>query len=307
MGARHIGVGEETTWGTAVTPTRFYEALSESVQREKSYDEIATIRSFSTRQIITLNDLVKGDVEILANYDGIGVLFKHLIGSVDTTGTGPYTHTFPASTGIPSTDRIGLGLTLEFRRDGSLVWTYAGAKITGMSHSFGTDQASRMTFSFLAKGETTGSSATTPSYSTLLPMSPSHVTVKFDGTALDAANCVVTVENPVDETFLLGSTSLDKEPDRSDVMKVTASVEVLFDSFTQYAKFQNDSDVDVAIEVTNGTESLTYNLNKCRLTQATPHMSGRERLKATYEITSYYDTDATENLQIVLTNNDSTP
>lgn len=307
MGQRHIGVGEETTWGTAVTPTRFYEALSESVQREKGYDEIATIRSFSTRQIITLNDLVKGDVEILANYDGIGVLFKHLIGSVDTTGTGPYTHTFPASTGIPSDDRIGLGLTLEFRRDGSLVWTYAGAKITGMSHSFGTDQASRMTFSFLAKGETTGSSATTPSYSTLLPMAPSQVTVKFDGTALDAANAVVTVENPLDETFLLGATNLAKEPDRSDVLKVTASVEVLFDSFTQYQKFQDDDDVAVEIVATNGTESLTYTMSKCRITQATPHMAGRERLKATYEITSYYNSTATENLQIELVNNDSTP
>jgi len=307
MGARHIGVGEETTWGTAVTPTRFYEALSESVQREKAYDEIATIRSFSTRQIITLNDLVKGDVEILANYDGIGVLFKHLIGSVDTTGTGPYTHTFPASTGIPSTDRIGLGLTLEFRRDGSLVWTYAGAKITGLSHSFGTDQASRMTFSFLAKGETTGSTATTPSYSTLLPMAPAQATVKFDGTALTAPSVVLTAENPVDETFVLGSTTLAKEPDRSDVIKVTASVEVLFDSFAQYQKFQDDDDVDVEIVSTNGTESLTYNLNKCRITQATPHMSGRERLKATYEITSFYNSDATENLQIVLVNNDSTP
>ncbi|RMF18884.1 MAG: hypothetical protein D6760_13545 [Deltaproteobacteria bacterium] len=307
MGARHFGIGEETTWGTAVTPTRFYEALSESVERQKGFDEIASIRSYSTQQIVTLNDIIRGDVEILGNYDGIGLLFKHLIGSVDTTGTGPYTHTFPASTGIPSTDRIGLSLTLEMRRDGSLVWTYAGAKITGLAHSFGTDQASRMTWSFLAKSETTGSSATTPTWPTLLPMSPSQASISFDGTTLDARSVALTVENPVDETFLLGSTTLSKEPDRSDVLKVTATAEVLFDSFTQYSKFQSGADVDVQIKSDNGTESITYNLNKCRITSATPHVSGRERLVATYEITSYYDTTATENIQVVLVNNDATP
>jgi hypothetical protein len=48
-------------------------------------------------------------------------------------------------------------------------------------------------------------------------------------------------------------------------------------------------------------------MNKVRFIQATPHMQGRERLQATYEFESYYDTDATENVQIVLLNNDFNP
>ena len=307
MGARHLGVGEETTWGTAVTPTRFFEVLSESVHIEKNFENIETIRNYSTREIVKLTEIIKGDVEILANYDGIGILFKHLLGSVDTVTGSINTHTFPASTGIPSTDRIGLGLTLEVQRDGSLVWTYAGGKLMGLTHSFGLDQSSRMTLSMMGKSETTASSGTTASYSTLLPLKPPHITVNLDASALSASSCTLTVENPLDEPFLLGSTGLGAEPDRSVVLKVSASIDLLFDDFTEYDKFSAESDVDIQIVADNGTESLTYNLDKCRILSATPAVSGRERLTSTLDVEAFYNSDATENLQIVLANNDATP
>lgn len=307
MGLRHFGIGAETTWDTSVTPTRFLEALTESVQKQIETDEIETIRNLSLRDRVLLNSAIRGSVEILANYDGVGILYEQLIGSVDTTTGSVNTHTFPANAGIGSADRIGKSLTIEMRRDSSLVWTYAGCKIVSLEHTFGTDQASRMTVDFLGGSETTGTSATTASFPTLLPVSPSHVTVSFDGTSLDARSATVRIENPLDEPFLLGSTSLAKEPDRAGVLRVTGSVEVLFDDFTQYTKFDGSTDVDVQIVATNTTESITYNMNKCRLSQATPAVEGRERLSATYEFESIYDTDATENVQIVLVNNDSTP
>jgi len=303
MGLRHFGVGEETTWGTAVARTKFFEALSESVKYEKEFEPITVIRSPYVRDMTLLNAAVRGDVEILANYDGLELLFKHLIGSTDTTSSGVMVqHTYPASTGRPSAGREGFGLTGEFRRDGSYVWLYEGMKITGMSHSFGTDQSSRVTFTFLAETESTSSSATAASYDTLLPMRPSEVEVAFDGTTLSAMSCQVNYETPVDEPFLLGSTGLGAEPVQNDVIKVTGNVEVLFDSWTQYNKFSTEADVDVAIVAssTDTTHSLTYNMNKCRITQATPPVQGRERLKATYEFESFYDTDATGNFQVVL-------
>lgn len=306
MGLRHMGVGSETTWNTAATRTRFFEALSESVRTEKAFENIEVIRGYSTREVVLLNSAVRGDAEILANYDGIGILLKNLIGSVDTTGSDPYTHTFPASTGIPAADRVGESLTMEFRRDNSLVWIYPGAKITAMNHTFGTDQSSRMSFTFLAGSETTATSATTASYETLRPMKPSQVSALFDGTTLSASSVSINVENPLDEPFLLGATTLGAEPDRSAVLAVSASIEVLFSDFTQYNKYGSGADVDVAITATDSTHSITYNLNKCRLTQATPALQGRERLRATYELTSFYNTDATENIQIVLRNTNST-
>ena len=307
MGARHVGFGAETTWGTAVTPTRFFEALSESLAPQKTFEDIETIRGYSTREVVKLSEIVSGDVEILANYDGIGILYKHLLGSVDTAGTDPYTHTFPASSGIPSVDRIGLGLTGEVRKGDALVFTYAGMKITGLTHTFGTDASSKMTVSMSGKSETTGSSATTASYETLLPMKPSTVTVSMDGSALSALSCTLTVENPLDEPFTLGTTTLDTEPDRSGVLKVSASIEVLFDDFTEYDKFKSESDVDVQLVADNTTESLTYNLDKCRIRSFAVPLQGRDRLRGTIEVEAFYNTDATENIQVVLVNHNSTP
>lgn len=311
MGKQYLGLGVETTVGTAVAPTRFLEALTESIELVQNFDRIETLRSYSTREVVLLNRDVKGDSEILANYNGIGVLYKYLIGSCDTvTGATVNTHTFPSSAGIPSTDRIGMALTVQVRRGNALFFKYAGMKPVSLSHAFGTDQASRMTWGWLGQSAafaTTGSDTTSGSYPTLLPISPSHVTISLDGTALVARNCQITVENPVDEFFALGSVDLAAESDRNSVFKVTGSAEATFPNTTQYDKFTAGSDVDIAIVATNGTQSLTYNLDKCRLTKATPHLNNRERLIVTYEFETLYNTDATENFQVVLANSDATP
>jgi hypothetical protein len=310
MGKQYLGLGVETTVGTAVAPTRYLEALTESIQLEQNYDRIETLRSFSTQQVVLLNRAVKGDSEILANYNGIGMLYKYLLGSVDTATGSVNTHTFPSSAGIPSTDRIGSALTVCVRRGAALFWKYAGMKPVSLAHGFGTDQASRMTWGWLGQSaafSTTGSDATSGSYPTLLPMSPSHASVSFDGAALVARNVQINVENPLDEFYVLGTVDLGAEPDRNAVLKVTGTAEVAFSNTTQYDKFTAGSDVDVTVLSTNGTQSVRYNLDKCRITQATPHLNGRQRLIATYQFEAYYNSDATENFQVVLVNSDATP
>jgi hypothetical protein len=317
MGARHFGIGEEATWGNATGSSAFIEALSETVQKEISTESVETLRSFAPIDLVPLSQLVRGDVEVLANYNGMNLVFKHLLGSGETTGpinTTFYNHTFPDSQGIPTTDRIGLGLTLEFRRDGALAWRYPGGKITAMSHSFGTDQSSRMTLSWLAKEDQvapTNFSITTPSWSDLRPVYPSHVNIKFDGSALYARSVTINVENPIDETFLLGSVGLATEPDRSGVTRVTGSVEVLVSDMVTYNKYDGATNIDVQVIAQgwsiedNGTLEWVYNMDKCKLTQATPHNTGRERLSATYEFEAIYSSAATENFQIGVINTDS--
>ena len=164
-----------------------------------------------------------------------------------------------------------------------------------------------MTIGVVAKEETTGTSATSASYDTLLPMIPKDVNVLIDGTTLSATSVEVSIENPVDEPVGLGSDELVAEPDRNGVLKVTATIEVYFSDFTEYDKFKSDTDVDVQIVADNGTESLTYNLDKARIRSFAVPVQGRERLKGTIEAQSYFNSTATENCQIVLVNNNATP
>lgn len=309
MGARHLGLGEEVTYGTGVAPTVFFEVLSETVQVEKNFETVPVIRAFSAPEIVELSSMVRGNLELLANFNGISMLYKHLLGSQGDSGSSdPYTHTFPATGGIPDTDRIGLSLTGELRRDGALNWRYNGLKLVSLAQAFGIEQSSRITVGLIGKGEDTGQSPATPTYPTLEPMRPAFVNVKFDGTTLKARSAQVTIENPCDEPRLLGGTGLSDEPDRAGLLKVTGQTEVNFSALTQYAKFASGVSVDIEIDIVDPTSghSLAYKMAKCRLTQATPHAPGRDRMVATYQWESYFNSDDTENIQVVLVNADAT-
>jgi hypothetical protein len=310
MGARHFGVGEETTWGEAKAPTRFFEALSESVQTERNFESVETLRGFSPTALVQLTALVRGDVEVLASYEELGLLYQYMFGGPpDTNASGAgYAHVFPdPATGIPDTDRIGEGLTLEFRRDGSLSWRYAGAKITSMSHTFGTDQSSRINFSFMAKQEALAGPATT-SFFDLAPMFPKHVNAYMGATTVPCRSITLDMENPLDETFLLGSDGLAREPDRNGVFRITGSIEALFDNTDIYTNFDGETYTNVTIEaISTATNQLIYSLPKVMITQATPHMNARDRLAVTYEFEAVYYNDSQEAFSVTLVNSQSTP
>jgi len=311
MGLRHVGFGVETTVGTAVAPTRWLEALSESVQSEPVIASPPVLRSYSKRAIDQLHRPVKGNVEFLANYQGIGFMLKYLYGSVtsqaDTPATGFNTHSFPATSGIPSTDRIGMALTIECRRDGSLSWRYAGCKPISWRHDMPLGDYGKINCGFLGYSEALAGPASA-TFPTLSPMKPVHYSASFDGTSLAVRSGFVEINNPLDEPLGWGSTAFVAEPDRNGEMTATAQLEMYFDSTTQYAKFAAASDVDVAIAaVVSANEKITYNIDKARILQATPHNSGRDRLVGTFVLEGYFNTTGTENIQTVLINADTTP
>jgi hypothetical protein len=255
---RYVGIGEETTYGTLVAADHFYEALSESLRLERDFETLETVRGFSPIDIVDLTEAVRGDVEMLANFDEIGLVYKHLFGSVDTTDSGSLkAHTFPASTGIPAADRVGLGLSFEVKRDESLWWKYSGCKIVGFSHEGAIGEASRMNMTVIGKAETTSATGTTASFPTFLPMLPKHITVAFSGSSLSARSFSLNVENEVDEPFVLGSGQFGPEPIRASVQRVTGQVEVYFTDFTEYLYFDGTTDVDVAITINDGTHAPT--------------------------------------------------
>lgn len=307
MSNLYIGAAAETTYGTWLAPTSFVEAISESLKLERAFDMIETFRSYSTREVVELNRIVRGDMEILANYQGINWLWLYLLGSADYTTAGSNTHTFPASTGIPSTDRIGKSLALTVRRQDSLYWKYSGMKPQSLQHVFGIDAAQRMTVSWMGKDESTATTGSTASYPTLLPIDPADASINFGSGALPATAVTINIENPTDELFILGSKVLGREPIRNGVLKATFTADIVMEDFTSfYNQYDGATDVDVTAVCTNSTESITYNMNNVRILQATPGVSGRDRLIATVEGESYYDTDATENIQVIAVNSDTT-
>ena len=302
-GARHVGLAIEATWGSAEsTMDLWLELLSEGVQLEPKYYEAKTVRTRATRGLVLLSDIVRGPLSALVNYQDIAHLADWFLGSTLTSGTGPYTHTAPhTTTGLA--DRPGL--TVEIQRDeggDGETWRYAGNVLTSLGLNINLEQPLSAELALVGKSEATGS-ADTASYPDFDLVYPSHATVNFDGSPLDARSFSVQLNWPVDEPGKLGATALAKKPADSDVLAVSGNCEVYFDSMTQYNKFSGHSDVDVQLDCdSGGDEQLTINLDVCKLLQGTPHVDGRNRLVCPFQFQATYDGTALSNVQVVTIN-----
>lgn len=95
-----IGFAEESTYGVYVAPTRFYPLFEQgltdgyAVERLESEGVVAGSDVIGTSQWNGGPITVGGDVGFELYQDFAGLLFKHMFGTVNTTGSGPYTHTF---------------------------------------------------------------------------------------------------------------------------------------------------------------------------------------------------------------------
>lgn len=301
---RHLGIGIESSYGVAVAPTLWLEVRRESVRRIKNTEQIPSIRSVSTRRVVLLNEYYGGDVEFTFDFQTFGMLAYWFFGvAPDTTGSGPHSHTFPPSTGLASDSRIGVSATIECLRASALNWRYAGAKLVGLSLQGSPQGVCVGTLSVIGKSETMPSAATA-SYLDFDIAAPKDIDVKFDASSVGPRSFKLNMNWPVDLPFLLGDTAFGVEPDDDGELAVSGDVVSLCDDSTEYDLFAANSEVDVQIELDDGTHSLTANMNKTRLLDGTPPAEGRKRLVQTHPFLSYYDSDATENLQVVVVNDD---
>ena len=306
MGTRHAAFAPESTWNTPVAPSAsvgvFFEATSEGLQMEKAEALVKTIRSASIRERYVATKAVRGTVTGALNYQEIGEALYYLIGDVDTTGVGPYTHTIPGSTGIANRPSF----TTELQRDSTAnTWRYAGCMMKGITITQSVSGDGSVTYDILGASQADGTAATA-SFRDLDIMKPSQWTVSFDGgsTTFCVRDLTLSMDFPLDEDFCLGATAMSTQPESSDTLNITGEVTAVFADQGEYdANYATDDTVsDIQIIATNATESMTINMNKTLVTQATPHMTGRERLTAKYVWGAYFDTTATDAMQVVLIN-----
>lgn len=301
----HIGFGKETTYGTAVAPTEFPDLISESLRVVRASEQIKGIRRHSILKQRAHSSRVEGDARIVGNFQDLGLLLKSFFGTVTTTGAGPFTHTFPASTGLAS--RIGMSLTAEVRREDAdaLTWRYAGLKTVGFGFEADIENSPKPNWSFIGKSEATGTAATDTA-PTFDPMLSSDLLVSFDGTELNDVAMSLQASWPVTDPWKRRSELYAKEPRDSDVMIVEGTARVFLESLTQYNKFASQADVDVQLACSNAIESLTINLNKCKITGIEAPREERNELMATFAFAAQFDTVATASMQAVLVNDDTT-
>jgi len=146
-----VGFGEESTAGTEVARSVWYRVSRCTLLAAAEYTEVnnlAHVADYATRgeSIITRKKLA-GAVAGFMSYRGMGVILKHSLGALATTGAGPtYTHTYTHALALPTSltaevirgtstnaeEFYGLRvskLTIEVQANGLMTWE---AELIGM-------------------------------------------------------------------------------------------------------------------------------------------------------------------------------
>lgn len=169
----YLGVAEETTYGTPVAPSRFFEMMSESITG--TYERIDSEAYRAGQRVLHQDRFAAnpkgagGDVKLEALDSGFGLLLTHALGAVTSgTPTGGFT-THTATVG----GLDGKSLTVQVGRvdntGGLHPFTYEGGKITTWELSNAVDGVLGVSFEFDFARETIGAGAgpyavATPTY-----------------------------------------------------------------------------------------------------------------------------------------------
>jgi hypothetical protein len=278
-----LGLAAESTWGTAVTVTRFYELLSETLSYEIARIESEGIRA--DQRVMRSDDWtagtkrVTGSIELEATTKNMVLLLRHALGSLATTGSGPYTHTLtPGSLS-------GLGLTVQVGRpssDGTVQpFTFNGCKVTGWEISFELDQTVRFRLDLVAKDQTTATAIATASYTSsnnLLAFT--HGAITIAGSAAKVKSGKIGGKNPLNtDRVFLGDTTVN-EPLENGLREYTFELTCEFESQTSKNRYENGTEAALVLAFTRSTDSITVTGN-ARFDAGVPMLSGRNILEHT--------------------------
>tara|TARA_R110002074_G_scaffold61428_2_gene148275 strand:- start:145 stop:1122 length:978 start_codon:yes stop_codon:yes gene_type:complete len=264
-----VQVGVESTYGTAVAPTRAYEAKADTFTRDVEYlqsvgfrRDMQTIRS-DRDDTISLG--ATGSIEFDLLNKGAGLLLQHVLGSTagptQLGATSAYRSTFattdigPTGSSTIQVSRVDSGGTLR-------PFTYEGCVATGFNIAQDLGSNLSFTLNFDAENEQTSTGEGTPAYpSSADPFNYTQAVIAIDGSAatnftsfsLDGDLAMDTARR-----FLNGSAT-KSQPKRSGVPSYTGTITAEFASLTDYNKFVNGTEFSINASWNGAEIASPYN------------------------------------------------
>ena len=306
--AAQIGIGVETTVGSAATPTRFYEFNDESIAQTIERIESEGLRTGN--RVLRSDRYASGQIAIEGSFSmemtagNTAILFKHALGAVATAGS--YVHTCTMS------DPYGLGLTLEVGRPGNdgtvRAFTYAGCKINSLDLSVSVGELLSADFGVIGTTAEAIGSVTAASYGSsleLLHFAGAAITVA--GTAYPCKDFSLSVNNGLTgDRFVLGS-QVAQQPIASSLAEVTGSLTAEFVDATAYNRVVNATHAAIVATFTDSTaNSITVTVPVARFDGDTPSVGGPDILDQTLNFKGLFNgTDSP--VTIAVANGDSAP
>lgn len=312
--ARSVGFKKETVVGTPVVVDKFVpwvegNGIENSIDRLTSQGAIAGRTITDVDQTKAGNVTLEGDVGIEAYEQSIGPILYYALGSVNTTGAGPYVHVITPGnlTGITSTWQFG-----KPRTDGTVQpFRYTGCKVRGLEISIAAGEIITIGVDLLASlaVEDSATALAAPSYAAQAtrPFTAIEVgTAELGGSAANIKSASLSIVNALstDERRFVGENTI-AEPLQNGRRELTGEVVLEFETMTAYNRYVNLTYADFEVEATNGSESLNF-LGYCRFDGSSPTVNGDDLLELTQPITFEGDGSDADALTITYTSDDAT-
>lgn len=301
--------GEESTAGTRVSRTISTPAMEIDLQYKARWDPVEElVGSGSTRNptdLILASKDAAGSLRLIGRYAGgcLGMLLKHAMGAVSTSGSGPYAHEFTLSGALPA----GLTVGVERGSGGLGDEVLGGCKINRLQLTLETGKAMEVAVDLIGMNAAARTGDTPPSLTALasrFKIEHTHAgTFSFDGNNYTAKRVVITIDNKLARVDELG-TADSSEPSTTGMQEVTIEATLIARSDALQVAHLAGTPGDMAWTLSNSPRSLAVTLQNAMITSYTDPVRGVGLIEQTVKFQGVGD-DSDHGLKIVLTNADS--
>lgn len=262
-----VGLGEESTWGTAVSRTHWYRLLSSSIRRVVAKKQRETLSEggalVSVKHFIA-RDTVEGTIKLYATFHAMGLILKHAMwGTPATTGPsgGYYTHTYTLGGSAPTG-----GLTVEvLQGDGSSI-VYEGVRIRGMKLTVAAEGVMEVELDVIGETSAAPGSAGVPSFTTTETEIEAHMVgaIGWNSDSYIGHNFELSLDNKLDFRVKLGS-KLTKDPKPTALREVMCSAGIDYEGDDPQNDYTGDVAANLTISGTSGTFSFGITVHNAYL------------------------------------------
>jgi hypothetical protein len=215
------------------------EFLSEGFKLEQTRMPKPTLRQVSVQNAVASKKNVTGSLEFPMWVTGWELPMLHAMGTVETTGSGTYTHAFALANNLPA------GLTFNVNRDSTNLgaastFQYSGCQITNFTITAEPEEHLKASIEIIGRNSTlvANETPTFPSNDYIFAWNDT-TTITVLGAEQNVRRFEISLANALaDDRYNLGArerVGLGRNAPR----EVTGSFDLEFDTLAEYAYFQN--------------------------------------------------------------------
>jgi len=303
-----IGVGAESTFGTAVARSKFFEFLSESIKLDQGREARSSLRGRSKNRRGQKKKSVGGSFEMQMQVNGMETLLKHALGAVSTSGAGPYTHTFTLARSLPT------GLSVEVNRDSSNIgstssFLYEGCQISKVTFKHEPGAFLHATFEIVGEGDASLVSVSTPTFATFVGWDWVNFSCAINGvaTTIKSLDELILDNNLATDRYVLGSNKR-RGFGPAGARSVTGKITLEFDSLTALNHFRNQNNYGIGFTWTDGgTSSIVITVTNAEFTEGDPTVADAGPIHIQLGFEGYLSSTEGDEFNIVLINDTAGP